>query len=368
MKQSSLIICNTPYQIMLGIMLKFDYLKDCKVDLIVTDMFADAKDIALKLQESDLFRKVFFVKDKKIQDGKSILSRLRKCISLFDYNCSSRKVWGNKKRTFYDQLYYCIPNLFMYNIFQKLRKENPDIKVYIYEEGYSTYTGTMGSAKTDYIIAKRCKYLKYFDIKDCLKGILLFEPKLLLFDYGCNIIELKRTTFSNPEFIEVVKKVFSVSDSISEEYDAKFILIEESFYMKHPEIDDVELYKKIAEYLGNENVMIKIHPRSVANRFNHLGIKQNQSQGIPWEVLLITQNFQDKVLFALSSGSVINAGLCLGNTINSFLLYKCISYRPEQLNSRFEKFIDNYKKMYPDTIYIPDSVNDMLEQIRGILV
>lgn len=363
MKKKSLIICNTPYQVILAMKLAMDCTKEELMDLAVTDMFSGAEKIAERLNRLNIFQNVYFVRDKAIQDGKSIWSKMIKVVSLLFCRISTNKIWKNGRIPVYDRLYYCVPNLFMHNTFVQLKKRNPHVEVVVYEEGYSTYTGTVGSQKTDMVVDLRCRFLGFPRVEDSLKAVYLFEPELLIYDYKAPVVRISRDTFFQPVFIQNIKDVFDISESVSHDYDRTYVLIEEAFYMKHPEIDDLELYEKIISCIGKENIMVKSHPRSVTNRFERFEVKTNKEKGIPWEALLLTQNFQGKTLFALSSGSVINAGLCLGTTVNSFLLYKCLKNRPDQLDADFEEFVKKYSKRYPDTIHVFDDIDSVIRQL-----
>lgn len=366
MRTACLIVCNTPYQIILACALRRSLLCEFDVDVAITDMFNGAEKIAKRAKTENLFRNVYYVRDRAVQDGKSLKSRIIKVLNLVNPYMCIGKVWGKSVVPNYDKLFYCVPSLLLFNIFEVLREKNASLETYVYEEGYSTYTGTVGSLKTEKLIRKRALILHTPFMLKHLSGLLVFEPELVVHDYGCPIIKLERNEFYDENFKNMVERLFGIGSFAKEEFSAKYILIEEAFYMKNPEIDDIQLYKKIADILGKKNVMVKYHPRSVKKRFANMGIAENRNNEIPWEALLLTQGFEDKILFAISSGSVINAGLCLGKTVRSYLLFNCINHLPQQLDENFRFFIEKYEKLYKETVKIPKNESDLELELKKI--
>lgn len=52
-------------------------------------------------------------------------------------------------------------------------------------------------------------------------------------------------------------------------------------------VNDVELIEALADKVGKQNMMVKIHPRNPVNRFEKLGYKTNHNTAIPWEVIVM---------------------------------------------------------------------------------
>ena len=67
-------------------------------------------------------------------------------------------------------------------------------------------------------------------------------------------------------FRSLVNRAFGYEIS-TDRYDRKYLFFEESFFADHYPINDPELVDRLAQRVGKENLMVKIHPRNPVNRF-----------------------------------------------------------------------------------------------------
>ena len=89
-------------------------------------------------------------------------------------------------------------------------------------------------------------------------------------------------------------------------------------------IEEDQLVKQLAESLGKDNVIIKVHPRDTRNIYRNMGLEILENSEIPWEIIQLNNEFSDKIFISLSSGSILNASAMLNENIRTYYLFPCI--------------------------------------------
>ena len=81
--------------------------------------------------------------------------------------------------------------------------------------------------------------------------------------------------------------------------------MEEAFFDDKIPSNDLELVLRIAEIVGKDQMIIKLHPRNKVNRFQEYGFQTMQHTQVPWEITLMDEDITDKILFTISSIALI---------------------------------------------------------------
>jgi hypothetical protein len=131
---------------------------------------------------------------------------------------------------------------------------------------------------------------------------------------------LKKISPINNQLVTELGIVFGVNDCV-DVYDKKYIFFEDG-YIDWDEGEDIRIVQELASVVGKENIMVRIHPRNPRNRFAELGYKTNQDTSIPWEILAMNIDIQDKVLITMYSQSVLTPDILLGKKAKSLILCK----------------------------------------------
>lgn len=357
--------CSNPYQIMIAALLKLQLLKDCDTaDIIITDTFRGYDNVADRIKDTRYFESVYLIKAKNIIVANSFGEKINKLKFLFTYKTTFCKIIDQSKK--YDVLFYNNEDIYTFNLISYLKILNKNCNICRYEEGYSSYTNIESSSPVSKrIIDFRNRIFKK-PVSTESNEFYVFEPEMLMRNYDAKIKKIERSFSNMKVYQEFISNIFSV-DEVLDNYKKKYIIFEESFVNDGFDIDDFELYEKIIEILGKENVIIKLHPRSSQNRFVDLGVEVKVPDGVPWEAIALCADFDHVVLFALGSGSVINSRLLLGSNIKAFLLFKCLKKRPVAFNDRFEIFVEKFNAKYGNDVFIPESMRDALTAIRNLV-
>lgn len=362
-----LYLCNTPYQIILAILLA-SQLKKCEKDtsdIIVTDNFVQSSTIVCSISDSGFFKNTYYAQINKVLFPKDFIGKIKKCKDFLLIKNNVQKFIEPKLKGNYDEFFYNNDDLFMYSLVSILTDNNPEIRVYRFEEGYSTYINPWCSLRGKWLWKLRNKiYLKKcYD--DVFCGLYVFEPSLLLYKLKAPVLTIERQI--SMQCKELICKIFKV-DTIYKDLNERWIIFEESFYQDSNYNFDLELYKKVISLLGKHDVVVKMHPRSKIDRFSEQGIHTIRSDGIPWEAVLISDKIKNKKYIALASGSIINARLLLGGNDESYLLYKCLEEPLPTLDNQFEDFLKKYISMKGQKgIVVPDSWKTLQTVLVGAM-
>lgn len=326
-------ICNTVFQVLVATWINHKYLQDGKdTDIIISNHMNSASDISDRMQQYGEFANAYFVESLDV-------ARYRIPKTLFSHIKKEKNPGEYIKHLFgidvaYDHIFVSNLDGFTKLFFSAAIKENPNISVHIFEDGLSTYSKLFGtwfehSGRPNYDLLRGVVYDYVFRkkyIKDYVKDIWLLTPEFLQWDPGLPVKTVEKIDPKDEVYLEICNKVFGYYDS-TDVYDRKYIFLEESFFAEGVEMPDVELVNQIAERVGKDNIMVKIHPRNPVNRFAEQGYKTNVDTGIPWELICMNMpNIEQKVLLTISSNSILNPIMIFGIPVKAYSLCTVINH------------------------------------------
>ena len=353
-EKRKLFICNSVYQVLVAVWIKYYKFKNCDVDIIITNHMNGYDNIAGNLEKTSVFNNVFTVKSSGIRKTHPLynLKFLRIISKLFSF----LKIKGYAKSNLYDELFIANYDPFSINLFKALnRNSNKKVKLNFFEDGISTYSNFY--EKFYFATSPHDKNKYVYPRADCF---YLFNRNAMLWTPDCKIEQIEPISCEY-EFVSIVNKIFDYNNMI-DLYDKKYIFFEEGYYADSGYMEDVELVEKIAQIVGKENIMVKIHPRNPENRFEKLGYKTNKNTSIPWEVILMNNDFSDKVLITIASSTIINSMALFNKKIVSYSLINCLKEISVVLKGDLADCILNSYKKYSDSIHICKDINDITEE------
>lgn len=367
MKNRNLFLCNTVYQVMVALWIKQHHMKDVMSDIIITDHMSNAKEIAKRMKKTKCFEYVTYLETLEIARYRVKWTRKERiCYDIFPKAYLNKHINCNFK---YSDLFVANFDGFTQMLFNGLSHINNKLKLHLYEDGLSTYClferyyndmrNYYGSNDGKFKAFLKNKIYKKRNTYDNLDEILVFNPQVMKWNPGCKITEIDKIDPTDAQYKMLINEVFAYEDSI-DRYESKYIYFEESFYADGYKINDVELIQKLAEQVGKENIMIKIHPRNPENRFEKLGYKTNKDTSIPWEVILLNiENATNKVFVTIASQAILNPIMIFGMQIKAYSLYPCLTQIPETLKGESWKFLYGLFEEYSDMISLCDDIKNI---------
>lgn len=318
----TLIVCNTVYQVLVGLWINHHYLSGCKADFIITDHMNGGNKIADRIRDLGLCDNVYYVQSHAFsyyQDGYKQTRAIR-----FNPNIKLRDFLDLKDN--YSTVYIANMDLFAQLLCNSIYHRNRNgLDVVLFEDGIQTYTTVeekvYKSCCDPVVSGFRTLLSKYvyrdFRINGNIAYALMFSPELMDWrDFP--VVQLDKIDRQDLIFRKVINYVFEAEEAIKE-YNPKYLFMEEHYAADGKTINDVELIASLAEKVGKDNIMVKIHPRNPVNRFKKLGYHTNTVLSVPWEVIAMNlPDIEEKIFITVQSGSISNLIRIFGMSIQAY--------------------------------------------------
>lgn len=358
-------IVNTPYQTMCVAKLKMDVFPQDEMDVIVSDHISNGEELAKGLKKCGLFGNIHFV------------SSFGYCRKFGKYASKYyRLAFGNRVLRemiqidqFYDVLLISNFDPFADRLYERCLSINKKILVYAFEDGYGTYVNYEKSAEFIRNMIKTGKKYSFFKalgrkwVVLHIKRLYLFAPEAYERPSSFEIMQIPKIKLEDTAFRDVVNQIFDYNN-VKDQYNAKYIFFEESYRREGIVLPDIVLVEMIASWVGKENIMIKVHPRSNNSLFKELGYHTNENTFIPWEVIWMNQGkYSEKILISISSGSVstpvtLMDGRVKGVVLKNLLYGVGVGGSLEKYHNWLDKNI--YTK-YTDMFFLPQNIGELKE-------
>lgn len=359
-----LIICNTTFQLFTAINLRINVFKEDDVDIILTDN-SDFSNIYLSLENRRIFNEVFTVKTRKYYYKRNN-SRFKKITYLLKEVRRAKEVLNRElnldfKGKVYEELYFSNSNGFLNIIYSYFKKVNSDLKLFEFEDGIGSYIDDKSIQREKVFSIKRMVQPKMKP----LSGVYLYDPRLKTIDNGIPINKLPTIDKNNTFIREIYNSIYEYNDRKA--FEKEFILFEQAFLTDNVFIkDELKLLNEVVEVIGEDNLTVKLHPRSKDNRFlrGNLEISEGST---PFEVICLNEDIDNKVLITINSGAAITPAILFGSKCKTILLYRLLSNDTVDMNSsKLNNFFINLQSKYKKNIYIPNNKKELESILKYI--
>ena len=351
MKKRNLIIANTYFQLITAINLALNNFSKDINDIVVTDCSVGMKDKVKLIKKSGLFDNVYYYESKKIINDHKVKKYLK-------YLLNRKSILNGKIKNIYDEIIFYNLDVLCYTLIDELNKNNKKLKCSRYDEGFSTYTIDRKNNKINNIL--RLILFKK-NINKAINKIYLYHPELLCYETSYEIEKIPNINKNNNILKSSLNSIF---DYKKFDFTQKYLFFEESFFCDNKGIEDFDLIMNVANIVGKENLIIKLHPRNKEDRFSKLGIKVWDNFGIPWEIYQMNEDYSNKIFLTISSGSILASKLYFNENIKSYFLYNCTEKMSDMVNDNFLKYLEMLKNNFDmNCITIPDSEDEFYKSL-----
>lgn len=231
-------------------------------------------------------------------------------------------------------------------VFNKLRNQNRNITISLYDDGVGTYNlhtfkGISFLGKITYRILLDNDYV------ECIKDIYCYQPELIEKSFlKLNYIRINCN--------DIIVKLFqSVIDSRINCYDGKKVIFLDQGLSDVKEVK--ESLNSISKIFSNDDVIIKLHPRIKSN------IKQvfsSSNDGYPFELLLSLIDFSNTILVSHSSGGIINSLLMRGE--NKAIVVYLVKMTNKGISTPTIEFLERVQRKYGnDCLNMPNTIEEL---------
>lgn len=351
MKTKNLIIVNTYFQLITAINLALNNLKDCDNDLVLTDITVGAKNKVEILNKMKIFNNIYFIEYKKINSSNKLKKNM---IYLFKRNIIIKDLFF----TAYDKLFFYNFDILTYSLFDELYKNNRKLRCARFDEGIGTYTIDVNKYRGKIlrtIFARK-------NINKMIGEIYLYHPELLCYENDKKLIQIPALSKNDNSLKKILNTLFNYK---KEYFPQKYIFFEEAFFNDKKDINDYDLILKISKVVGKDNLIIKLHPRNKINRFDKLGIPTWKNSEIPWEVIQLNENYQDKIFLSISSGAILMSKLFFKEQVKSYYLFNCTDHMSYLVTDNFHNYLNKIDKTIGlNNIIIPKNKEDFIKELK----
>lgn len=353
--------CDSVYQLMNAIQIKISLLKDQKADLLLSD-HTNFDALIPALKESHVFSKVMRLYSKKKADEFWMYSKQeRKKISLHP----KEYIDCDFLETDYTDFYLSFDTAYAKLMYYAMVQNGMHPKVHLFEDGMATYVCDVKQRcmedGMDHEAYKENQFINQID------RLLLYEPELFTANKMPFPIEkIPKIEYQDPK----IKKLFHDLFGQTKMPEEKYIFLEEAFVDDKIPSNDLELILSIAELVGKDQLIIKLHPRNKVNRFEKYGLKTMKQTQVPWEIMLMDHEITNKILFTISSNASITSKLIFEKNMNVIMLYRMFLGKTWLMgNANFKEYHEKSIKQFNKdrkNIYCPNSMDEIKEILKYI--
>lgn len=369
--RTNVFVCQNPFQIMVASIIRTNFNSENINDVIITGMVPGMDRRAAKLRELGCYRNVYYVDTKVCNyNYKKIDCKLRKGICEIR-GCNLEIV---KKLPYdYTDIYSMDVTCLSGNICRELQKRGRKPSIHLFEEGFGCYTDYYykhlysNNIIKKLIIEIMSKIRKSTPALECVQELLLFELEFLRWKPQYKVTQIKKPALNKDrKLIDELNYIFEYSNEFN--YQQQVIFFEDCIYQDTGDSRDFQVIKELANHVGKENIIVKLHPRTKNNRFISDGFSTEEKQGIPWEIVAMNMKEDDNHVFlTFTSSSVVTQSLLFNKHYSSMMLFKCLPEFAHNVNNDVLSFLEEYAKKKPDVLFIPNTLEEAYKQIDMLI-
>lgn len=317
------IVCKTYYQLIFAIQLKKSLFLNDEVDIIVSDHSVNAEKVCERLKKLGMFSKVTFLQYKDADSNASKIHSFTDAIMLA-FEKKSTKISKLYSAEYIDELIAYNMDFVIYSLYDKLKKNNPNVCLSKMEEGIFSYNVNVVDICGKRIILSNMirRFLNKKDALTSQRRFYVYFPELVERPDGIELIRVPQIE-KNSSIRDELNYIFDVNkDELQSEYDRPYIFFGTIFKSDGDDIGEERIFSEVSKIVGKENIVIKIHPRDTSSFYADNGFKVASSSSAPWEVLQMNLDCDSKVFLTLVSGCVLAPCILNMKDIKTYYLFK----------------------------------------------
>lgn len=263
-----------------------------------------------------IFNNVFFKKTKYIVQKKNSAAKRINEVMNMTFGLKNFKDICNIR---YDKMLFYNIDEVTYILYSMMSKNNPDLICERFEEGILSYNNSFPSSDKMKIARLLRKLLHKRNLLEQILHFYCFTPAVYEGKLGTLIIPPIESI--NDSSVTQFLSLFAVNN-VSSCYKQKYIYFSSVYDFEGGEpIGELDLVKKIAEKVKNENLIVKVHPRDNPQRFIECGLNVDLNSQIPWEVVQFKQDFSQHIFLTVNSGSVLGVNMIISDMPRTYFLF-----------------------------------------------
>lgn len=337
MSRKILFICNTYYQLIVAMQLALTVFEEDEVDVILSDHSVGAKKVADRLQDTRVFRDVLYLETLKFYASKEGL--FRKARDFVDCHVSKRRIL--EIECGYDEIVSYSISDFEYAVCDTVFAKGETPVFSRMEEGLLSYSVQVEGGFSQRIGNKYRKWKGGFcpGLPSCV--FYCFFPELII-DSRLRGISIPPIGLRQERLVAALKHAFSYERF---SFDEPFIFFASSSDVDGFPMGETPLVLSLAEELGRENVLVKMHPRDDRTVYEDYGLRVMRGSPIPWEICQICEDLSDRTLLSQTSGALLGANSLIDKPARGFFVQNERSLSEKERHNYREKRLEISDKL-----------------------
>lgn len=353
-----LFLAHTPMQLMNAVILaKTEFISD-SCDLYYTDSLSIQ---VSRLEKEGVFhsQKLIRVKAYQAKNSNLVSKMVTKIRNIVDL-----KQIRNSLPT--DPMQYSrvlISGITLRNIefYYAIKSLNPDVRLSVYEEGTSEYCNLSQKKLFEILVSKICFHRYY--LQDC-DSIYVHMPQLVSLAWKhISIEEIQEVRYGSALF-NILNRVMGYKTETLKDCAGKIIFLEQAFYDESSERAQKAMLEQICKAVGYENVRIKLHPRSMAEKY---GKEYSYLEvNCPFEIVAMNEPVDEITFISINSSAIFNFKLMLKQEPQIVLLNK-IAGNDSGITPEIDHLIVKLQGICADrSPLIPESTLELTEILKHL--
>lgn len=275
--------CSTPIHVMRAVQFHTCIMQFRELaDIYINDCFLGAESVAKRLVETNLFENVILLNNNDLE---------RKSLAHYIYGLGK----GNKifKQNKYRRILSFSINSDQSNILYNINRKVKNFEFYILEDAPMLYDIPIYADYGKHSI-KRLLGMK----RACFNADYWWfsEPSMMQIPelYGdVKKGKMPKIPLDNKELVNILNYIFDYKDDVSLD-SADVLIMDESYYQDGVMIgnEDIRLFRVLKDNYPSLKFIVKMHPRTVDNRYD--GFLCMENQHIPWELFVLNRVVEGK--------------------------------------------------------------------------
>lgn len=300
----TLIVCYTYYQLIVAIQLGLKALVS-DVSVCLMSHSEGVQSVACNLRGNGLFKRVHLITKK--DDVRPVLQssfgeNMRNVLDL----CLGRP--RKSELGFYDEVVFFNLAPFIWVMIDSIcsvRGMPP--RLVRMEEGLITCRPesvcVWSNGRLTRVLASLRRMFGRSDMKALCDSFYCFIPELCDEDFSLKPVRIPSPAENREELATALRDVFAYDGF---PYPQKYIFFSSSKDIDGEPIGETDVVLRLAEALGPENLLVKMHPRDGRRVYQDAGITVMENSHVPWEVVQLCEDLSDRVLLTCTSGAPLS--------------------------------------------------------------
>lgn len=342
--QTILIFCKTFMQVINAIQIKLQFFKNSDVDIIVSDDSKNAQRVVIGLEATGLFRRVKYVETQYVMYKQSDIEDIKDIFCfIYGKNQKYKNMLWQDNLSYNAMLFYNF-DMLVYSIYNELAKRGEMPVCMRFEEGISSYRFLLNPPEgyRMRLIEMVWKWHSGKSLKNIREAFCYF-PEIFP-DRSWEVHRLPVLDRKDEELIRSLNTIFSYTPE-QDEFPQKYIYFASSSDVDGFPVGETEMVIQIADKVGKDNLLIKMHPRDKRTVYEDRGLTVSRSSSVPWELIQLTHDFSNHVFISLVSSSILTASAILHEDIDSYFLFPAVvgksSFYDELITESLQPLIEN---------------------------